>query len=149
MVKFEVILKFYYTELYEDECNCKFGSRKPYREIKFDLSKYLKSYEPSYFVKNFQYTLYFKSLLKTAKWMDENKLYFIVQSNDKEVTEEKILETFIKYPKCEDEDTPWVIKSYNTEDVWGFLEFYQKKDMINIKKIESEEESEEESEQEF
>jgi hypothetical protein len=139
MSRFEITLKFYFNESdsYDSDEDQEDIKQKSFDETDFDLKKHLSKYEASYFAEDIS-SWDFETIPETAKWLPDNKIRFMIETHDEDVTEENILNDLL-HDSLEDGpyegfDNGWVITTDDGKYSYGLLD-YRDKDFINVKKI--------------
>ena len=141
MARFEITLKFFFNEQdpedhedYEEgDAKLKRSIRKSFRETHFDLKSHLSNFKASDIAEDFS-SWDFEIVPNTAKWLPDNKIQFMVESYEEDVTEENILNDLL-YDSLEDgpyegQDNGWVVMTNDGKYEYGLLD-YRIKDNIN------------------
>lgn len=142
MARFEITLKFFFNEKDSDDSedydeDQEDIKQKSFDETNFDLKSHLSKFEASAIAEDFS-SFDFEPIIETAKWLPNNKLQFMIESYEEDVTEENILNDLL-YDSLEDgpyegEDNGWVVMTNDGKYEYGLLD-YRRKDCINVKKI--------------
>jgi hypothetical protein len=132
-----VIIDFYFNQHSLDESDEMYASKKKsFDDTFFDLQSYLRSYTADHFAKSFS-SFGYETLVETASWFFDSRLYFIVQANEDDTTEDNIFEDII-YDRLEDgpyyegPNGGWIIMTRDGKYEYGRLD-YRHEDHINVR----------------